>query len=68
MTGAQLGALMLGLGRTLRRDAIASCVYVRRTLEGACCVHATLVPAIGEDSLMMKTKNPHFLLIKTFCT
>jgi hypothetical protein len=35
LTGGQLGALMLGVVRTLRRDAIAACMRVRRTLEGA---------------------------------
>ncbi len=32
VTGGQSGALMLGVRRTLRRDAIVACVRVRRTL------------------------------------
>ncbi len=53
LTGIRLGVLTLGVRRTLRWDAMAACVRVRRTLGGACCVHATLVAAIREDSLMM---------------
>ncbi len=53
MAGAQLGPLMLGVKMTLRTDAVAACVHVRRVLGSACCMHAIFVVAIGEDRQMV---------------